>query len=190
MTNRIQFNAIDIVPAFATPLYITNSEVSNGFKQHCRTLVYDSETGKTIQRDVAEIYRAWHVLIHQQLEYFLSNFLACDIDAFEYKLGHNYCRKVKPGMEIDFQQNISHTLLTGLYFMHKPDCTITFESPWTSWHSVSPKWKFLADNPLNSNKFSYQPEEGTFMIYPSTINCSLSNNNCEQDGYMLQFYVL
>ena len=68
MTNRIQFNAIDIVPAFATPLYITNSEVSKGFKQHCRTLVYDNETGKTIQPDVAEKYRAWHVLIHQQLE--------------------------------------------------------------------------------------------------------------------------
>lgn len=190
MTNRIQFNAIDIVPAFATPLYITNSEVSSGFKQHCRTLVYDNETGKTIKRDVAEIYRAWHVLIHHQIEQLFTNFLAVDTDAFEYKMGDNYCRKIKPNQEIDFQQNMSHTLLTGLYFMHKPDCTITFESPWTSWHSVSPKWSFLADNPLNANKFSYQPEEGTFMIYPSTINCKLINNNNDKEGYMLQFYVV
>ena len=187
MTNRVQFNSLDVIPAFGAPLYLTTIEIPLGYTHHCNQLIYHRETNKTIQSDIATEYRAWHNLIHTQLAQFCG-IIGLRNDIGEYTLKASYVRKVEAGEKVDITGTYS-SAFTGVCFFNQVDCDMIWTSPYDSWRTATSKFAFLDDNLLNSNSWSFKPNVGQLSIYPSSMSLQVTENKTNESIYLLEFYL-
>jgi len=183
--NRVQFTSVDVVPVFGLPIYIQQTEVSLGFKQHCNAILLNQYTNRSIKDDIAVEYVAWRVLVQTQLKQFagligISNKQKIDIV-------ESYVRKIQPGQSLTLDSR-SDVTFSGIVFFYPPGCEMQYETSADSWFSgTGIDWD--AENILNSNVFRFTPQEGNLTIYPSSLRLHLTENTTDRDVYLLEYYL-
>ena len=187
MNNRVQFNSLDVIPAFGVPLYITNVDIAPGFIHHCNQLIFHRDTGKTLNDAVASEYRAWELLIYTQFQQFAGS-IGLISETNTYSIQRSFVRKVTPGQKVSIGGTYSASF-TGFCFFNETASEITWTSPYDSWQTATPKYEFAATNLLNSKTWSFKPNVGQFTIYPSSMSVEISENETDHNLYLLEFYL-
>jgi len=185
--NRIQFNSLDVIPAFGVPLYITTIDVSPGFIHHCNQLIYHRDKHRTINEQVATEYRSWENLIYTQFAQFAGT-IGLKNDVGEYNLKTSYIRKIDPDEKVEIIGSYS-SVFTGVCFFKEPNCDMIWTSPYDSWRTVTSKFVFPDENLLNSNSWSFKPNVGQLSIYPSSMSLNITENKTNESVYLLEFYL-
>ena len=185
--NRVSFNSVDIVPAFGLPVYIQQSEISTGMRQHAHSLLLDNTTGRTIASDIAIQQVSYRVLISTQMQQFAGLLGVKDNKTFE--IVESYVRKIEPGQSVKIDAR-DDTTFSGVLFFYDPGCDMNYGYKGAdSWYSGI-KDSFAESNILNSTEFTFTPTEGNLTIYPSALlDLSLSPNTTNTDVYVLEYYL-
>ena len=186
-TNRVSFNSVDIVPAFGLPVYIQQSEISTGMRQHAYSLLLDNNTGRSVRSDIAVQQVSYRVLIHTQMNQF-TGLLSID-DRKKFEIVESYVRKIEPGQSVKIDAR-DDTTFSGVMFFHDPGCDMNYRYRGAdSWYSGIEDC-FAETNILNSTEFTFTPTEGNLTIYPSALlDLSLSPNTTNTDVYVLEYYL-
>ena len=111
--NRVSFNSVDIVPAFGLPVYIQQSEISTGMRQHAYSLLLDNTTGRTVASDIATQQVSYRVLISTQMQQFAGLLGVKDNKTFE--IVESYVRKIEPGQSVKIDAR-DDTIFSGVMF--------------------------------------------------------------------------
>lgn len=185
--NRVSFNSVDIVPAFGLPVYIQQSEISTGMRQHAYSLLLDNNTGRTVASDIATQQVSYRVLISTQMQQFAGLLGVNDNKTF--KIVESYVRKIEPGQSVKIDAR-DDTTFSGVMFFQDPGCDMNYGYRGAdSWYSGIEDC-FAETNILNSTEFTFTPTEGNLTIYPSSLlDLSLSQNTTNTDVYVLEYYL-
>lgn len=186
---------METVPLFSTPVHVTSIKISDELKNIVKSYEYErmpNHTGWYTKNKYILNDPAFSDLKKELLDKF-NNFVYNTLNVqpnINFKLLTSWAVKMSPK---DWGQRHSHpnSMLSGVVYIEtdQESGSIVFHRD-NSQKTIFPdvlSIEFTQWNPLNSRAWSYKPNVGDILFFPSFLEHSMETNNSTIDRYSLAF---
>lgn len=184
----------EVLPLFSTPLYISQDEVLD-----TPEVEYDRKSDSSISKSqqvlLDQRFLKHKEIVEKHLGYYVYDTLRVSKDL---ELKHTCSWMVFHGSN-DFSPIHMHcnSMFSGVLYLscNENSGDIKFSIPltiptWTS-STLNPLWNVVDNNVFNSREFSYTPNSGDILIFPSHTYHEVEKNKSNINRYCLAFnYIL
>lgn len=181
----------DITPLFATPVYHSYSDLSNLQKEFSvvNNLEFENAKANRVSKntsvlDLDELYN-YKSICNDHLTNFANNVIDCQQ---EFYITNSWIAITEPGKNHHIHYHPNSIISGVLYLQSDNKCgKINFHHKSSFKNSFAFNYDFKQYNLFNSDMWSYSPQTGEILIFPSWLNHSVDINLSQSSRVILGF---
>jgi uncharacterized protein (TIGR02466 family) len=189
----------EVVPLFSSPLYISNIKDVDfssilRYAEEIEYAVPVKDTGVYISNEVYLIDKLPELKqsITNHVNIYLNDILELE-KSFKIYFPDSWFVKVLPQGHSEFYHFHSNSLYSGVVYIDvEPNGgSIEFFTNITGFNSsINLNLPVKRPNIYNSEKFTFKPESGEILLFPSSVYHRVNHNNSDKNRYSFSFNIL